>query len=35
MARPEGVPSNELFDILAQWNKYLEQENFDFKGPQP
>src|SRR5258706_10744976 len=26
LARPEGVPSNELFRVLGDWNAYLKQE---------
>lgn len=35
MARPKGVPSNELYQNLGDWNDYLKQEKVDLKGPQP
>jgi hypothetical protein len=34
MARLEGAVSNELFDILAEWNHYLEhRKSDDFQVP--
>lgn len=47
MVRVEGETSNSLFEVLADWNAYLEAENIDldslqqkpsqtqFRGPRP
>ena len=35
MARLKEETSNALFDELSDWNKCLEGENIDFRGPTP
>lgn len=35
MARLNGDTSNELFEVLAEWNTYLEHRKLDEKPPVP